>query len=135
MQISSPILFFDGVCNLCNGAVQTVLRHDQRGQLRFASLQSTLAEKLLPDLGIDPTALRSLVLYQDGTAYTRSEAALRTARMMGGPFAALYYLRLFPRPLRDWVYDLVGRNRYRWFGKQDECMLPRPEWSARFVST
>ncbi|WP_420458321.1 thiol-disulfide oxidoreductase DCC family protein [Neolewinella sp.] len=135
MDYPTPVLFFDGVCNLCNGAVQTVLKYDRRGQLKFASLQSELAAELLPQLGIDPEALKSLVLYENGTAYTRSEAALRTARLMGGSFATLYYLRLFPRSLRDWVYDLVGRNRYRWFGARAECMLPRPEWRARFVST
>lgn len=134
MADSAPILFFDGVCNLCNGAVQTVLRYDRRGVLQFASLQSSLAAELLPSHGIDPTALQSLVLYEGGRVYVRSEAALRAARWMGGPFAALYYLRLFPSSLRDWVYDLVGRNRYRWFGKREHCMLPRPEWRSRFVS-
>ena len=134
MAVDSPILFFDGVCNLCNGAVQTVLKNDRRGLLKFASLQSSLAEELLLPLGVDPSALSSLVLYQNGRAYTRSEGALRTAHLMGGSFAYLYYLRLFPRFLRDWVYDFVGRNRYRWFGKREECMLPRPEWKDRFVS-
>lgn len=133
-SLTAPTLFFDGVCNLCNGAVQTILQNDRRGLLRFASLQSELAAELLPTLGIDPMALQSLVLYDGARVYVRSEAALRTARLMGGPFAALYYLRIFPRPLRDWVYDLVGRNRYRWFGRREHCLLPRPEWRDRFVS-
>jgi predicted DCC family thiol-disulfide oxidoreductase YuxK len=134
MVVDYPILFFDGVCNLCNGAVQTVLENDRRGLLKFASLQSPLADELLRPLGVDPSALSSLVLYHGGRAYTHSEGALLTARLMGGSFAYLYYLRLFPRFLRDWVYDFVGRNRYRWFGKREECMLPRPEWRDRFVS-
>ncbi len=134
MDLSHPILFFDGRCNLCNGAVQTVLLNDRRGLLRFASLQSELAAELLPPLGVDPAALTSLVLYDDGRIFTRSEGALRAARLMGGPFAWLYYLRIFPRFLRDGVYDFVGRNRYRWFGKRESCLLPRPEWKSRFLS-
>jgi predicted DCC family thiol-disulfide oxidoreductase YuxK len=133
MDTSGPILFFDGVCNLCNGAVQTVIRHDRRGQLRFASLQSELAAELLPPLGIDPDALNSLVLYHHGRVYTKSDGALRTARLMGGSFAYLDYLRVFPTLLRDAVYGFVARNRYRWFGREASCILPKPEWRDRFV--
>lgn len=129
-----PILFFDGHCNLCNGTVQVVLENDRRGKLHFASLQSDLAKELLPRHGVDLAALDSLVLYDQGRVYLRSEAALRMARLMGGPFAAMYYLRIFPRFLRDWVYDIVARNRYRWFGKREDCMLPRPEWRTRFLT-
>ena len=134
MATSPPILFFDGVCNLCNGAVQTVLLNDRRGELRFASLQSDLAAELLPPVGIDPSALSSLVLYHDGRAYTHSDGVLRTAKLMGGPFAYLAHLRIFPRALRDWVYNFVARNRYRWFGKEASCILPRPEWRDRFLA-
>ncbi len=129
-----PILFFDGHCNLCNGAVQTILLNDRRGLLRFASLQSPLAAELLLPRGVDPAALDSLVLYENDRVYTHSEGALRAARLMGGPFAVLYYLRVVPRFLRDAVYNLIGRNRYRWFGKRESCILPRPEWKTRFLS-
>lgn len=133
MEIHHPILFFDGVCNLCNGAVQTILLNDKRGDLRFASLQSNLAGQLLPATGIDPDDLSTLVLFQDGKAYTHSDGVLRVTGLMGGKFAYLRHLRFLPRLLRDRVYDFVARNRYRWFGKQDSCMMPRPEWKDRFL--
>ncbi len=134
MSPSHPILFFDGVCNLCNGAVQWFITRDKNERLRFASLQSDLAQELLPAAGVDPTALSSLVLLEDGVAYTQSAGALRATRHLGGiwhPVATT--LAVFPRFLRDGVYDFIARNRYRWFGKEEACMLPRPEWKARFV--
>ncbi len=129
----NPILFFDGHCNLCNHAVQFVLTNDRRGEIRFASLQSELATELLLPAGVDPTQLSSLVLYEDGRARTHSDGALRTAALMGGPVALLNGFRVVPGFLRDPVYDWIARNRYRWFGRREECMLPRPEWRARFV--
>jgi predicted DCC family thiol-disulfide oxidoreductase YuxK len=134
METSGPILFFDGVCNLCNGAVQTIIQNDRRGELKFASLQSELAAELLPPLGVDPEALNSLVLYHHGRAYTKSDGALRTARLMGGNFAYLDYLRVFPAFIRDAVYSFIARNRYRWFGREESCILPKPEWRDRFLA-
>lgn len=132
--MSKPILFFDGVCNLCNGAVQWFLLNDKRGELQFASLQSDLAAELLPTTGIDPEKLESLVLYQGGQAFLFSDAALGAARLMGGVYANLARVGyIFPRFIRDSVYKFIGRNRYRWFGKEASCMVPRPEWKSRFV--
>jgi len=102
--------------------------------LRFASLQSDLASELLPAVGVDPTGLSSLVVYHQEQAFTKSDGALYAAELLGGwhrPLAKV--LRIFPRGLRDWVYDTIAANRYRWFGKRDACMLPRPEWKGRFV--
>jgi len=134
MPTSHPILFFDGHCNLCNGSVQWFLTHDKKEVLRFASLQSDLAAELLPRAGVDPQELSSLVLLEDGIAYTKSDGALRTGALMGGWYRPLARLgQVFPRFLRDGVYDIIARNRYRWFGRQETCWLPRPEWKARFV--
>lgn len=134
MPTDHPILFFDGHCNLCSGAVQWFLKRDRRGVLRFASLQSELARKLLPPLGVDPGQLSSLVLYKGGKAHTHSSGALRAYRLLGGIYRPLSALGLaFPRLLRDGVYDFIARNRYRWFGRSEECWLPRPEWKQRFV--
>ncbi|NJC25966.1 putative DCC family thiol-disulfide oxidoreductase YuxK [Lewinella antarctica] len=131
---SHPILFFDGVCNLCNGAVQWLLANDKKGELRFASLQSDLAQELLPAAGIDLATLDSLVLYRDGRAQIYSDAALGTGQLIGGVYGKLARLGfLVPQFLRNGVYRFVARNRYRWFGKRAECMLPRPEWKPRFV--
>ena len=129
-----PILFFDGVCNLCNGAVQWLLTNDKRGELRFASLQSELAQELLPLAGVDPAKLESLVLYKDGQALQLSDAALGTGALLGGVWTPLAKVgRVFPRFFRDGLYKVIARNRYRWFGKREECTLPRPEWRARFL--
>ncbi|MBC6992734.1 thiol-disulfide oxidoreductase DCC family protein [Neolewinella lacunae] len=134
MAAASPVLFFDGLCNLCNGAVQWFLLNDREGNLRFASLQSELAQELLPAAGVDPTALSSLVLYDNGVAYTESDGALRATALLGGVYRPLArFLRFFPRVLRDAVYRLIAANRYRWFGKREACLLPRPEWKARFL--
>ena len=129
-----PILFFDGVCNLCNGAVQWFLKNDRSGELRFASLQSELAQELLPPAGIDPRVLNSLVFYHKGRVLQKSDGALAAYRQAGGMWGKLAGAAgLVPRFIRDGVYGAIARNRYRWFGKRNECMLPRPEWKARFV--
>ena len=134
MPTSHPILFFDGHCNLCNGSVQWFLTHDKEEVLRFASLQSDLAAELLPQAGVDPKELSSLVLLKDGKAYTKSDGALQTGALLGGWYRPLARLgQVFPRFLRDGVYDIIARNRYRWFGRQEECWLPRPEWKERFI--
>ena len=133
MDTTHPILFFDGVCNLCNGAIQFILKNDRRGELRFASLQSDLAEELLPPFGINPRDLNSVVLYEYGTVYTRSSSVLRTLKLMGGPLSYLAVFGIIPRRIRDFFYNYVSHHRYNWFGKREECMLPRPEWKARFL--
>ena len=132
--MSHPILFFDGVCNLCNGAVQVYLTRDKDAKLRFASLQSDLARELLPRAGVDPDEMSSLVLLEDGKAYLRSTGALRAGSYLSGFWGPLSKaLLIFPAGLRDVVYRIIARNRYRWFGKRESCMLSRPEWKDRFV--
>jgi predicted DCC family thiol-disulfide oxidoreductase YuxK len=129
----SPILLFDGVCNLCNASVQFVIRHDKKRQFRFASLQSEQAQNLLIRFDLPPKALDSVVLIDDGKAFTRSSAALEIARKLGGIWAVAYIFIVVPRPVRDAVYDWVARNRYRWFGKKEACMVPTPELKNRFI--
>jgi predicted DCC family thiol-disulfide oxidoreductase YuxK len=133
METAHPIVLFDGVCNLCNGAVQLILRHDPAGRFRFASLQSPAGEALQTRLGIDPEALDSIVLIEGERWYRESDAALRIASQMSGAWRALGVLRAIPRPLRDPVYRWIARNRYRWFGKQETCWLPTPELRGRFL--
>lgn len=127
------VVLFDGVCNLCNGSVQFIVRHDPAGRFRFASLQSEAGQALLLRHGMDPADLFSVVLVEGGRAYSRSDAALRIAGGLPGAWKAAGALRAVPRPLRDLVYGWVARNRYRWFGKQDACMIPTPELRARFL--
>ncbi len=128
-----PILFFDGVCNLCSASVQFVIARERTQTLRFASLQSATAARLLPPLGVDPSALESLVLLQDGQASVRSTAALLTAQHLRAPWSWLAVGLLVPRVLRDVVYGAIAVNRYRLFGRQDACWLPSPTLKARFL--
>jgi predicted DCC family thiol-disulfide oxidoreductase YuxK len=123
------VVLFDGVCNLCNGAVRFILARDPAGRFRFASLQSEAARRLLRDDGRAET----IVLLEAGKTYTKSTAALRIARGLRFPWPLLYALVAVPRPLRDLVYDWVARHRYRWFGKRETCLLPTPEVRGRFV--
>jgi len=130
-----PVLLFDGVCNLCNGAVAFVIRRDPRARLRFAPLQSPAADALLASLGVARDRLPdSFVLVEDGRVHVRSTAALRVARRLRFPWPLLAVNLLVPRWLRDPVYDLVARNRYRWFGRREACMVPTAELRARFLA-
>ena len=127
------IVLFDGVCNLCSGFVQFVINRDPRGLFRFASLQSDEALPYLKDLQLPAGELSTVVLYENGRFYTRSTAALRILKTLSGAWPALYPAIVFPRFLRDAVYNFIASNRYRWFGKQESCMLPTPELKSRFL--
>lgn len=127
------VLFFDGVCNLCNGSVNFLLDRDRRAVLRFAPLQGTTFAALRerrPDLG----GIDSLVLQDEEGVHVRSAGALRVLRHLGPPWSLLGWLGFaVPRPVRDWLYDRVARNRYGWFGRRDACRLPTPELRSRFL--
>ncbi|HJX28865.1 MAG TPA: thiol-disulfide oxidoreductase DCC family protein [Thermoanaerobaculia bacterium] len=129
-----PTILFDGVCNLCNGSVQFILRRDPEARFRFASLQSEAGQRLVTEQGLNPEVLSSVILIEDGRVYRESTAALRIARHMAGAWKLLRVFVLIPRPIRDAVYRLIARNRYRWFGKSETCWLPTPELRARFLS-
>jgi predicted DCC family thiol-disulfide oxidoreductase YuxK len=137
--MNGPILFYDGVCVLCNRLVQFLLKHDLDGRLRFASLQSDFADRVLRKHGIDPKDLDTLHVvenYQQPNEQVlqRSDAVLRASRELGGLWSALAALaKLVPRPLRDLCYRFVAENRYRVFGKYDTCMLPDPKQRSRFL--
>lgn len=131
--VEFPVLLVDGVCNLCSGAVRFVADHERAPHLRFASLQSVVGRRLLRENGIDPDVLASLVLVDAAGAHLRSDAALRLAGELRAPWSWLRHFRIVPRPLRDAVYDFVARHRYRWFGRQDVCMLPRADLAPRFL--
>ena len=129
-----PIIFFDGVCNLCNGAVRFIIRRDPDSYFRFATLQSAYARKFLSEMGYHEfSEMDSIILIKEGNIFVKSDAALGIARHLSGIWPALYGLRIFPRYLRNFVYDLVANNRYKWFGKKDACMIPTPEIRSRFI--
>lgn len=129
------IILFDGVCNFCNSSVNFIIEHDKAGYFKFAPLQSEIGERLLGENGIDKIETDSVVLIEDGKAYTHSTAALRVAGKLDGAWRWLSYLSFVPRALRDAAYKLFAKYRYKLFGKKDECMLPSPEIRARFLAT
>ncbi|HEX9794070.1 MAG TPA: thiol-disulfide oxidoreductase DCC family protein [Planctomycetota bacterium] len=130
---SRPLLLFDGVCNLCNATVRWVVARDRRQVLRFASLQSQAGGEALARAGVDPSITDSVVLIDADGAHVQSSAALRTAGLLGLPWSLLRGFALVPRPLRDFVYRLVARNRYRWFGRTEACARPGPALAERFL--
>ncbi|MEX0289104.1 MAG: thiol-disulfide oxidoreductase DCC family protein [Flavobacteriaceae bacterium] len=128
------IVLFDGVCNLCNGAVQYIIKRDKKDQFRFAALQSEIGQFLASERQIDLAKTDSIILIEPGLAYyIKSSAALRIGLAFGGPYKILALYEWIPRPIRDFVYDIIAKRRYRWFGKQDECMIPTPELKNKFL--
>jgi predicted DCC family thiol-disulfide oxidoreductase YuxK len=127
-----PLILFDGVCNLCNGWVQFVIRRDPRGRFLLAPLQSAVARQILQKHNIQSPALDSMVVVDGGVAYTKSDAVLRITGLLPGLWPATKMFTCVPRFVRDWLYDVVAGNRYRWFGKT-ECLLPSGNVLSRFV--
>ncbi len=130
---NGPVILFDGECHLCNGAVNFIIRRDPRKRFRFAPYQSAPGRALADQAGLAEAASETLILLEGGRAYTRSTGALRMARRLRRLWPLLYVFIVVPRPIRDRVYDWIARNRYRWFGKSDACMVPGPEVKDRFL--
>ena len=127
------VVLFDGICNLCARSVRFILEHEREPTIRFASVQSIAGARLMRQSGLDPTDPSTFVLIVEGTAYTRSDAAIRIARRLRGAWQLLAVFWIIPRPLRDWAYDLIARNRYRWFGRCETCLMPTPQIKERFL--
>jgi len=127
------ILLFDGVCILCNGFVRFLLARDKQAKFRFAPLQSAIGQKLLAEQHLSTTDLTSVVLIQNNKHYLKSKAALMVLKELGGVWKLFTVFLLVPRPIRDFLYDIVAKNRYRWFGKMDACILPNEEEKGRFL--
>ena len=128
-----PVLLFDGVCNLCNGAVQFVVERDSRERIRFASLQSDVGRAVRDRLDLSGEDLETVVLVEGERAYTKSAAVIRVGELLGGVYGLASLGWLLPRNVRDWLYDRIAANRYDWFGRKDQCMVPTPELRSRFV--
>lgn len=127
------VILFDGVCNLCNASVNFVIDRDPDMQFRFASLQSDFGQEKLKALGKRTDEYSSIVLMDGDRVYERSTAALRVARRLKGAWPLLYAFIVIPPFIRNFVYDFIAKNRYRWFGQEDACRLPSPELKARFL--
>lgn len=127
------VVLFDGVCNLCNGLVSFLISRDPGGRLQFAALQSDAGQELLTQHGLPTEGFDSFVLVEGEQLYTKSAAAIRVAELLGWPYRAARAGRLVPRGLRDSLYDIVAANRYDWFGRKDQCMIPDEDVSDRFL--
>lgn len=127
------IILFDGVCNLCNSSVQLIIKHDVNDVFRFVSLQSNLGKEILIYIGIDDLSIDSILLYEPGIAYYyKSEAVLKIAKEMKGWYSIVGYLS-FTGNSFDFIYNFIAKNRYKWYGKKDHCMIPTPELKAKFL--
>ena len=131
---NKKIILFDGVCNLCNSAVQFVIKHDKKDTFRFVALQSVLGQEILAYIGIDAENIDSIVLYEPGIAYYyKSDAALQIARNLDGIFSFGTIFKIIPTGIRNYLYDYIARNRYQWYGKKESCMIPTPELKIKFL--
>ena len=132
---NKKIILFDGVCNLCDSAVQYVIKHDKKDIFRFVPLQSDLGKEILNYLKIDVSKTDSIILYEPGVAYFyKSDAALEILNELGGFLKWSIVFKIVPSVLRNPVYDYVARNRYKWYGKKEACMIPTPELKAKFLA-
>jgi predicted DCC family thiol-disulfide oxidoreductase YuxK len=131
--MGNPVILFDGECNLCDGTVQFIIRHDRRKQFQFAALQSKAGQRLAPDDTGAEGELKSIVLVEDGILHRESTAALRIARRMNFPWPLLYGFIILPPFIRNAVYKFIAHNRYKWFGKKDSCLIPTGDLRARFL--
>ncbi|OMD70470.1 thiol-disulfide oxidoreductase DCC [Paenibacillus odorifer] len=127
------IVLIDGVCHLCQGVVRFIIPRDPEAKFLFAPLQNEIAAKLMKESGLQPGQLNTVILLENGVYYTESAAVLRIARKLRFPWPAAYVFILVPRPLRNALYRYVAKNRYRWFGRDEQCMLPTPEITRRFL--
>lgn len=133
MNKTHKIILFDGVCNLCNSSVTFVIKRDKKDVFRFTALQEEPGRNLMSKFEIDPAETDSIVLIDGERAYTKSTAALRISRHLGGAYPLLYGFMIVPKFLRNWVYDYIAKNRYKWYGKKDSCMIPTPELRSKFL--
>ncbi|MCR9181607.1 MAG: thiol-disulfide oxidoreductase DCC family protein [Flavobacteriaceae bacterium] len=133
MSSNKKTILFDGVCNLCNGSVVFIIKRDKKDVFRFAAIQSEEGRQLIQNYNIDTSKIDSILLLDGETYYTKSTAALKIARHLKGGYPLLYGFMILPRFLRNWVYDIIARNRYKWFGKKESCMIPTPELKAKFL--
>jgi len=133
MPTPFSLILFDGYCNLCSGTVQFILKHDRKAKFCFASLQSENGKALLQKHQLPTDSFGTFVLVENNTVFTKSTAALRIVKSLSGMWPLLYVAIIIPRFLRDAIYNLVARNRYKWFGRRDSCWMPDSKWKDRFI--
>ncbi len=131
---NKKIILFDGVCNLCDSSVQFMIKHDKKDVFRFVPLQSDLGLSILNHIGIDSSKTDSMILYLPKIAYYyKAEAALKIAKELSGIYYYISLLSIFPKGIANLVYDYIAKNRYKWYGKKESCMIPTPELKSKFL--
>ena len=131
---NKKIILFDGVCNLCDSAVQFVIKHDKKDVFRFVALQSELGQEIIKHIGINPTNIDSVILYEPGIAYYyKSAAALQIAKNLGGFFHFGTIFKIIPVGISNKLYDYIAKNRYKWYGKKEQCLIPTEELKSKFL--
>ena len=131
---NKKIILFDGVCNLCDSAIQFIIKNDKNDVFRFVALQSDLGQEITQYIGVDTSKTDSIILYEPGRAYYyKAEAALKIAKELGGIYSVISWFSFLPKGLSNSVYDYIAKNRYKWYGKKDACMIPTPELKAKFL--
>lgn len=129
----SKVILFDGMCNFCDWNVQFIIKHDQKGFFKFASLQSNSGKKLIEMYDI-PKDINSLILIENNQYYSKSTAALKICKNLTSIWKLFYIFILIPKPVRDTVYSIIAKHRYKWFGKKTACSIPSPQIRRRFFS-
>ncbi len=127
------LILFDGVCSFCNYWVNFAIKRDRKKKLHFTPLQGETAKWLLPQYNLNPTSLSSVIFIDSGKAWTQSSAAIRICKHLDGGWKLFYGLMIIPKFIRDFLYNIIARNRYKWFGKKENCMMPTPELRERFL--
>ena len=131
---NQAIILFDGVCNFCNSAVNFVIKRDKNNLIQFSPLQTEIAHELLARHKLPTEDMKSFIFIEEGKSYTQSTAALKVCRYLTGLWPLLYSFIIIPRFIRDGIYKLIAKNRYKWFGQKTECMIPTPELLAKFLN-
>lgn len=134
LEKDKKLILFDGVCNLCDASVQYIIKHDKNDVFRFTALQSEIGAKILDQFNLDTSKMDSILLYSPNNGISsKSTAALKIAIHLGFPRNLMAVFLIIPAFIRNWVYDYIAKNRYKWYGKKEECMIPTPELKAKFL--
>lgn len=132
-QLEGPVVVFDGVCNLCEDSVAFIIARDPEAKFKFVSAQSAIGKEIQECYGLDALKDETVILIKDGEVFTHSDAGLEIAKDLDGPWQLMRYAKAVPRSVRNRVYSTIAKNRYKWFGKKNVCMLPSSEIKARFL--
>ncbi len=129
---TKSLILFDGMCNFCNTSVNNIIKYDKKNVFKFAAIQSDAGKKLLTEHSMDTLKIDSILLIENNTVFTKSTAVLKIAKQLSGRYKLCYAFIIIPTFMRDVVYDLIARNRYKWFGKKESCMIPSIEVREKF---